>query len=107
MKSALDLRTLGMDPSPALEAAVRERVARLDHVCPGIASCRVTVESLHKHQHQGHPYEVRLDVTRPGLPPLQARAQSEDAHLAVRDAFDAMTRQATDAQARQRDTAQT
>jgi len=102
MKLPLDLRVLGMDPSPALEAAARERAERLDRFCTDITSCRVTVEALHKHQRQGHPFAVRIDVTRPGQELVVDRIEAEDAYVALRDAFDAMTRRLEESQRRTR-----
>lgn len=102
MKLPLDVRLLGIEPSPALETAIREKAARLDQVCDDLVSCRVTVESLHKHQQQGHPFAVRIDLTRPGQELAVDRFESPDVHIALRDAFDAMRRKLDDALGRVR-----
>lgn len=96
MHQPLDIRFLGMEPSEAVEAAAREKAAKLDHFCPNLMSCRVTIELLQKHQHQGRPFGVRVDVTLPGHELNVDRAQDEDVYVALRDAFDHIRRQIED-----------
>jgi len=93
MKQPLDIRFLGMDASPALEAAAQEKAAKLDRVCPHVMACRVTIELEHKHKQQGRPIAVRIDVTVPGRELTVDRVQDEDAYVALREAFDDMQRQ--------------
>ncbi len=85
------------DPSPALEERVRNRAAKLERHFDRIMSCRVMVETHHRHHHKGHLYHVRVDVTVPGTELVVNREPAEhhaheDAYVAVRDAFDAMER---------------
>jgi ribosomal subunit interface protein len=96
MKKPLEFRFLGMEASPAVEAAAREKGAKLEHFCDDITSCRVTIELLHKHKHQGNPYGVRIDVTVPGHELSVDRVHNEDVYVALRDAFDDMTRRLED-----------
>jgi ribosome-associated translation inhibitor RaiA len=98
----LDIRFLEMAPSPALEAAARAKAHKLEQVCPGLMSCRVTIEREHRHQHQGQPFAVRVDVTWPGHELSVDRVQHEDAYVALRDAFDAMKRRVAEAVQRDR-----
>lgn len=93
MKQPLDIRFIGLSPSDALEAAVRRRAARLDRFRPDLMACRVTVELVDKHRHQGRHYAVRIDLTLPGQELAVNRVQHEDAYVAVRDAFDDLRRQ--------------
>jgi ribosome-associated translation inhibitor RaiA len=102
MKQPLQIRFLGMSPSDTLESAARRKADKLDRFCPGMMSCRVTIEQTHKHQHQGRPFEVRLDVTLPDHELSVGRVQDEDAYVALRDAFDSMTRQIEDVVRRRR-----
>lgn len=97
MKLPLDLRFIGMAPSPALEADVHERVAHVDRFCPDVMAWRVTIEQEARHQHQGRPYAVRIDITLPGQEVAVNRVQDADAHVALRNAFDAARRQLEDA----------
>lgn len=92
MKLPLDLRFIGMAPSPALEEAVQGKVAQLDRFGSEVMACRVTIEQEHKHQNQGRPFSVRIDVTLPGHELAINRVQDEDAYVALRDAFDAARR---------------
>lgn len=93
MKLPLDLRFIGMAPSPALQEAVEARVAQLERSGDDVIGCHVTIEQEHKHQHQGRPFAVRIDITLPGQELAVNRVQDEDAYVAVRDAFDAARRQ--------------
>jgi ribosomal subunit interface protein len=95
-----------LDPSPAIEAAIRERAEKLDQFYDRIMNCRVTVEAPHKHHRHGRLYSVRVEVTVPDQvllatrEPDQAHAH-EDVYVSIRDAFDATRRQLED-YARQR-----
>src|SRR6185369_7136093 len=90
-----------MDASPAIEARVREKAARLDRFLDRIVGCRVTIEEKNRHQRKGKLYNVRIDISMPG-PDVhvghvgpQDHAH-EDVYVAIRDAFDAATRQLED-----------
>jgi ribosome-associated translation inhibitor RaiA len=86
-----------MDPSPALEARIRQRAEALDQFFDRITSCRVVVECGNNRHQQGNLFEVRVDLTVPGREIVVGRDSGanhahEDAHVAVRDAFDAARR---------------
>lgn len=102
MQQPLQLRFLGMEPSPAVEDAARDKAAKLDQFCNDLMSCRVTIEHLHKHQHQGRPFAVRLDLTLPGHELTVDRVQHEDVYVALREAFDDMKRRLEDVVRRRR-----
>ena len=96
-----------LDPSPAIEASIRERVKRLDRFYDRIMNCRVVVEASHKHHHKGNQYRVRIDLTVPGEELVVSRDPDErqiheDVYVAIRDAFDAMRRQVEDFARRRR-----
>jgi ribosomal subunit interface protein len=82
-----------MQHSDALEAHIREKVAKLAEFHPRITSCRVTVEESGKHHHQGQQFQVRVDVRVPQHEIVATRDQHEDVYVALRDAFDATKRQ--------------
>lgn len=96
MKIPLDLRFLGLSPSQAVEAAVHARVAHIERICPDVMAWRVTIDQEHKHQHQGRPFSVRVDITVPGQELAITRAHDEDVYVALRDAFDAAQRKLED-----------
>jgi cold shock CspA family protein/ribosome-associated translation inhibitor RaiA len=90
-----------MDPSPAVEARIRERAARLEHLFDRVTSCRVVVEARHHHHHKGNLYGVRIDLRVPGEEIFVGRAgpldhAHEDVYVAIRDAFDAAARRLED-----------
>ena len=41
-----------MDPSPAIEAKVQERIERLEKRYGRLTTCQVVIESPHRHQQQ-------------------------------------------------------
>jgi len=101
MQLPLQIAFRHMDPSPAVEAHIRERAEALDRFFAKIMACRVVVEASTHRQHQGNLYHVRVDLTVPGReivvkrdPP--AHHAHEDVLVAVRDAFDAARRQLED-----------
>ncbi len=101
MQLPLQVTFRHMDPSPALEARIRQRAEELDQFFDRITACRVVVECQHPRHHQGKLFEVRVDLTVPGHEIVVGRNPGinhahEDAHVAVRDAFDAARRQLED-----------
>ncbi len=101
MQSPLKLTFRHMDPSSALEERIHARVDDLDALYDGIISCHVVVECRHRHHEQGRLFEVRVDLNVPGREIVVGRERGlnhahEDAHVAVRDAFDAVRRQLED-----------
>ncbi len=103
MQTPLQITVRGMPPSEALDTHIREKAAKLDTFHPRIVSCRVSVEQLGRHQHQGREFRVRIDARVPGHKELVAnRDHHEDVYVALRDAFDAMARQLEEAAREQR-----
>lgn len=102
MKLAPQISFHGMERSEAVEAAVRRKLQRLERLCPSIMACRVSVDLLQKHQQQGQPFGVRVDVTLPGHELVVNRVENEDVYVALRDAVDDMARQLEDAVRRMR-----
>ena len=108
-----------MRPSDAIEARVREEVAKLETFYRGIMRCRVAVELPHKHRRKGDLYHVRIDLTVPGdelvvkheaslqaslrRAEVEKRSKGSEAHAAhkdvyvvIRDAFKEARRQLQD-----------
>ena len=97
MQVPLQITVRDMPHSEALDARIRDKAAKLGEFHPNITSCRVAVEELHKHQQQGRQFQVSVDVRVPGREIVANRAQDEDVYVALRDAFDAATRQLQEA----------
>ncbi len=96
-----------MDPSPAVEARVRELAERLDRFYDRITSCRVVVSTPPAHRNKGGPFSVRIDVTVPGGELFVDSERDQhgvhtDVYVALRDAFEALRRQLEDYNRRQR-----
>lgn len=107
MQLPVQIAFRGMEPSGAIEASVREKVAKLDRFSDHITSCRVMIEAPHRRHRQGKLFHVRLDLTLPGGKLVVSREPEkhhahEDVYVAVRDAFDAAARQIEDHVRRQR-----
>jgi cold shock CspA family protein len=127
----LDITFRDMPPSDAVEAAIREKAAKLEDFYSGIISCRVIVEEPHRHHHRGRLFHVRIDLTLPGAeivvkhepkrvevktPGVEGTpegvpsetnepskyAAHEDIYVAIRDAFDAARRRLQDHARRER-----
>ena len=102
MRLPLHISFQGLAQSDAIEAAVRKHAQKLDHFCPDIMRCRVSVVLDEKHKHQGKPFAVHVDVTIPGHELVSNRERNEDVYVALRDAFDDMGRMLEDAVRRRR-----
>lgn len=98
MQKPLEITFHNLEPSAAIEENIRRRAAKLDRLFASLQSCRVVVEAPHKHQYKGKPYQVRIEIGVPDRDIVVSRAPAEDTshqdvYVAVRDAFDAATRQ--------------
>ena len=102
MQLPIQITFRGMAHSAALEAAARERTAKLAQFHGHIMSCRVVIETAARHKQQGKEFVVRLDIKVAGAEIAINREHSEDAFVAVRDAFDAARRKLEDHARRQR-----
>jgi ribosome-associated translation inhibitor RaiA len=86
-----------MDPSPAVEARIREKMSSLERLSDRITSCHVTVEAPHRHRQQGNLFEVHLDIHLPDKQLVFGRTRHhdqahEDVYVAIRDTFTAAER---------------
>lgn len=55
-----------LDPSPALEARIEQKIAKLNTRFKDIVGLNVVVEAAHHHQQKGRLYSTRIDVRLPG-----------------------------------------
>ena len=98
MQIPLQITYRNMEASEAIDTYIRERAAKLDRSCENMVGCRVVVEAPHKHHHKGGLYHVSIDITLPKESIIINREPElhqahQDAHVAVRDAFDAAQKQ--------------
>jgi cold shock CspA family protein/ribosome-associated translation inhibitor RaiA len=97
MQVPLQITFRHMDSSEAVAARIRGRAEELERFFDRIISCRVTVECRHPRRQQGNLFHVRVALGVPGREIVVGRDPAahhahEDAHVAVRDAFDAVRR---------------
>jgi ribosome-associated translation inhibitor RaiA len=125
MRREVQVTFRNMDPSPALEQAIRERAAWLESYYSGIVGCKVTVEMPHRRRQRGRPVHVRIELSVPGedvvvthVPTLKTAVKDvhgdtirkaddvegahKDAFVSVHDAFDTARRRLEDFARRQR-----
>ena len=101
MQLPLQITFRNLEHSDAIEANVREKATKIERFAEHITSCRVIVEAPHKHHHKGVIYRVKIDITLPGKEIVvnhhsDEHHAHEDVYVAIRDAFDAATRQLED-----------
>ena len=94
MAAEIQVTMRGLQQSEALEARIRERIAKLDTRHPGlITRCHVVAERPHLHRQQGAQFVVRMDIAVPGKDIAVNRDHSEDIYVALREACNAARRQ--------------
>ncbi|HWJ07067.1 MAG TPA: HPF/RaiA family ribosome-associated protein [Steroidobacteraceae bacterium] len=87
-----------IETSPAVETRVRELADHLGVFSDRIQSCRVVIDSPHRHHHQGKVFNVKVQLALPGEDVVvdmerPDRDGHEDVYVVLRDAFDAARRQ--------------
>jgi ribosomal subunit interface protein len=97
MQVPLQITMQGMERSDALDADIRERVAKLERFHPKMMSCRVAIEQTRRHHQQGRHFTVRVEARVPGKEVVATRDHDEDIQVALRDAFDSARRQLEEA----------
>jgi ribosomal subunit interface protein len=101
MEHPLQITFRGIEATDAIRQAVEERAAKLETFYEKIQSCRIVVESPHRHHHKGNVYHVRVRLEVPGEEILVSRdppehAQHEDLYLAINDALKETARKLED-----------
>ena len=91
----------------AVEKLIQEKIKKIDELCDTITNCRVIVEKPQKHQRNGRPFQVRIEMT---VPPNQDIIINRDANRGqknttiaaeIRNAFQAAQRQLKRTKAKQ------
>jgi cold shock CspA family protein/ribosome-associated translation inhibitor RaiA len=101
MERPLDIGFHNMEPSPDIEAEIRQRVDKLERRYSNLIGCRVTVEALHNQHRTGNVHEVHIVLSVPGRDlavsrePHRAKERyaRPNMHAILRDAFEAAERQ--------------
>jgi cold shock CspA family protein/ribosome-associated translation inhibitor RaiA len=66
MNTPLEISFHNLMPSPALEAEIEKRVAKLEKLYPRLTSVRVSVEKPHRQHRAGSPFEIHVEMNVPG-----------------------------------------
>lgn len=104
MQVPLEIRFHNLEPSSAMEQAIRERAEKLDRLFDRLVSCQVAVEARHKQHRKGNVYTVSIQLGVPQGKLNVSRAAEKsapdfahpDVYTAMRVAFDAAERQLLD-----------
>lgn len=96
MQLPVQITFRGMDRSAALEAAIRTQADKLNGLYPRLTSCRVVVEEVAAHKHQGKLFALHVDLKIPSHEIAVTRNEHEDVYVALRNAFDAARRKLSD-----------
>lgn len=102
MAIPLQITFRNMPASLAVRARIEEQAAKLTRFDDRLMSCRVVVRAPHRHHRKGKLYQVSIDAKVPGTEIAVNRDPGEnhahqDVYVAVRDAFNALTRRLEDA----------
>jgi len=86
------------DHSDAIEARIVEHAEKLEQFDSSIVWCNVTVEAIDKHKSKGRLYQAAVHIGVPGKTIQVNRTGRKDAahsdiYVAIRDSFNAATRQ--------------
>ena len=97
MQLPLQITFRGIPHSPSIEAAIREKAAKLEHYFDRMISCRVVVEQAAQHKRHGKPFTVHVDIKVPGGGEIAiTHDHDEDLQIALHQAFDAARRKLED-----------
>ncbi len=96
METPVKIILQDMPHSDAIEGLIRKKAGHLEKYFSPIIGCRVVVDILQKHQHQGKLFNVKIELTVPGREIVITHDRHEDVNVAIRDAFDAARRKLED-----------
>ncbi|MGI9500728.1 MAG: HPF/RaiA family ribosome-associated protein, partial [Geminicoccaceae bacterium] len=93
----LEITFHNTDRSEAMEARVKNQVARLERITDSIISCRVVLEAVHKQPHH-RPLSISIKLALPGKDIVVKREQrlqgsKGDSYQVIGTAFDIAERQ--------------
>jgi ribosomal subunit interface protein len=91
MQQPLQITFRDIDHSAAVEARIREKIAKLDTFYNHITSCKVVVGQVQKHQHQGKLHNVSIYLTGKEL--SVTHHPHENLYLAIQESMDSMREQ--------------
>jgi ribosomal subunit interface protein len=96
MQLPLEIAIRDIENTAAIESRIRKKAEKLTRFYDRIIHCKVVVEEVQKHKHQGKLFKVTIEVDIPGKTLIANKNTNEDLYVAMRDAFAAITRQLED-----------
>ena len=102
MDTPLEIVFHGLDKSEAVEARVREKVARLAKHFDRLTHCRVVIDATRRQTVKGMLYHVKIEIGVPSKPPIVVNTEpaqnvvQEDLLVTLREAFAAARRRLDD-----------
>ena len=102
MQKPVQVTFRGLPVSAEIEAACLKEAEKLERHVQRMTSCHIVVSAPHHHHVQGNLYEIKIDITLPGIEVVASRTppehvKSEKIGIALREAFDTARRQIEDA----------
>jgi putative sigma-54 modulation protein len=98
MLAPLEISFKGLESSRAVENKIAERATRLEKHFDRITHLRVVVAAPNKLAHKGQHYQIKLEISVPGSPPViisedpAGNNPQTDLLIAIRDAFETAER---------------
>jgi ribosome-associated translation inhibitor RaiA len=98
MDTPVEIHFHGIEKSDAIEARVREKVAKLEKHFGRMTRCRVVLEVPHRSPAKPKAYQIKIEISLPRRRPIVVRHEREGSHageellLALRDAFESTLR---------------
>lgn len=92
-KIPLDLTMREIPNSVAVENKIRQKSEKLAKFYNHIEFCKVVIDIIQKHKHQGKLFDARIELGVPGKRLVVSHQRNQDLYVSIRDAFDAMQRQ--------------
>jgi ribosome-associated translation inhibitor RaiA/cold shock CspA family protein len=96
MQKTVEIAFRNIESSDAAETAIRDHVARLEHIFGRMTSCRVRVDQRNQNVNETMPPVVHIDISVPGhndivvaheADHLQRKYQAPDLRNAINEAF--------------------
>jgi len=96
MQKPVEIAFRNIESSDSAEAAIRDHVARLEHIFGRMTSCRVRVDQRNQNVNETMPPVVHIDISVPGhndivvaheADHLQRKYQAPDMRNAINEAF--------------------
>ncbi|MGQ9369835.1 HPF/RaiA family ribosome-associated protein [Azospirillum sp. ST 5-10] len=101
METNLEIAYHGVDPTPDVDAYIRERCDKLSRYYDRLVGVRVAVEAQHRQHKNGNVFDVHIELMVPGQDLVVSRQPKKakekyahpDVRTSLRDAFEAAERQ--------------